>query len=105
MSKRLKERVQTGVDDQQKPVYKWAAGYSAAELQEVTEAAMMDSINYGEYTKEKNLAISKVDFNCNGSDIDNTYATIKLSMTTDYSNEDFGLNLIIPIGRISDVLD
>ena len=57
------------------------------------------SINYGEYTKEKNLAISKVDFNCNGSDIDNTYATIKLSMTTDYSNEDFGLNLIIPIRK------
>ena len=49
MSKRLKERVQTGVDDQQKPVYKWAAGYSAAELQLdiariLVEAGMLEGV-------------------------------------------------------------
>ena len=33
MSKRLRERVQTGVDEKQKPIYKWAIGYNAAELQ------------------------------------------------------------------------
>ena len=49
MSKRLKERVQTGVDDQQKPVYRWAAGYSAAELQLdiariLVEAGMLEGV-------------------------------------------------------------
>ncbi|MBQ8620083.1 MAG: site-specific integrase [Clostridia bacterium] len=49
MSKRLKERVQTGVDDQQKPVYKWAAGYNAAELQLdiariLVEAGMLEGV-------------------------------------------------------------
>lgn len=33
MSKRLRERVQVAVDEKGKPVYSWAAGYSAAELQ------------------------------------------------------------------------
>ena len=49
MSKRLKERVQTGVNDQQKPIYKWAAGYSTAELQLdiariLVEAGMIEGV-------------------------------------------------------------
>ena len=33
MSKRLRERVQVGVDSSGKPVYKWATGYTTTELQ------------------------------------------------------------------------
>ena len=33
MSKRLRERVQVGVDPSGKPVYKWATGYTTTELQ------------------------------------------------------------------------
>ena len=33
MSKRLRERVQVGIDPSGKPVYKWATGYTTTELQ------------------------------------------------------------------------
>ena len=33
MSKRLRERVQVGIDSSGKPVYKWATGYTTTELQ------------------------------------------------------------------------
>jgi hypothetical protein len=33
MSKRLRERVQVGVDSSGKAVYKWATGYTTTELQ------------------------------------------------------------------------
>ena len=49
MSKRLRERVQIGVDDKKKPVYQWATAYSAAELQLeiariLVEAGMLEEV-------------------------------------------------------------